>query len=838
MRGTQDTIHKICRFSQHNGSQSPSIDLAFLRTTSQIFSIIDAYSIFIKSLRCTGIRVRRSAMMADDTLFTLRPLEGKSETLEGAFRVHFHPDDFRALHASLGGPVLLRNQAGKQCVGVAWRSTTAKNRRIINVGHAFRDAFGFSVGDRLSVSYYPIELPTAREVTIDRVSSLDTRVSLGDLYFRARWAMYNLEGLWTGGYFDVPLKSPQLKVRFRIEGIDGQQHSSGLPMALMFDNETSVKVSGVDGEEQGRQTAAQPDLKAVDFGGIGGLEKQLKRLENEIEYMKMLSNSSSSFVRYLEDDHPSRVLLYGPPGTGKTLVLSRIRAGSFRHAERLNLSAKQGTKAEQTIANAFRTAIAQQPSALVVDDIDEIAGRDSDLAHAISAEIDRLGSAQVMIIAAARNRNNINDRLRPKFDCEIELPVPDIDGRLDILRAFRKPDANVPADDLLRDVASMTHGYTGHDLRQLARQAQLDAVTRGSARSLSRNDATRADKASHLPADGDRKSPVENTTVDGPATTRSVTLSDFRSASKLVRPTAMRELFFEAPRVSWSDIGGSDAVKRALWRVVDLPFKHPEIMARSPYRPPRGILLYGPPGCSKTLTAKAIASSSGLNFISIKGAELTSMYVGETERALRDVFRKAQTAAPSVIFFDEIDAIAASREGGHGDGGTPGLNIVTTLLTEMDGMQALRDVLVLAATNRPDVLDPALLRPGRFDTVLYVPPPPLSARRQILAINTRHGAFGALDLDELASKTEGFSGAEIVEVCNRAVGSWTEREAEDEIRKAEGAELRNDEQSTGSSKVSREDFEQALSQVHKVITPEMITLYEEWANQRGDIAKL
>jgi AAA family ATPase len=301
-------------------------------------------------------------------------------------------------------------------------------------------------------------------------------------------------------------------------------------------------------------------------------------------------------------------------------------------------------------------------------------------------------------------------------------------------------------------------------------------------------------------------------------------MDEYERALLEVRPTAMKEVFLEKPNVRWSDIGGSGNVKETLDEVVEWPFKHPALMKELNVEPQKGILFYGPPGCSKTLTAKAIATSSGLNFIAVKGAELTSMYVGESERAVREVFRKARAAAPSIIFFDEIDSIASERD----SAGTKGLNVLTTLLNEMDGIETLKGVLVLAATNKPEMLDPALLRPGRFDSLIYVAPPNEAARKEIFRIRTRAVPIAEdVDIDILADQTEGFSGAEVVNICSEAARATMRRC----VAQGEAITGRVDGRDADENvKVSKEDFDAAMRNAVRRITPEMLESYENWKN--------
>ncbi|KAG9975153.1 AAA-domain-containing protein, partial [Aureobasidium melanogenum] len=380
-----------------------------------------------------------------------------------------------------------------------------------------------------------------------------------------------------------------------------------------------------------------------------------------------------------------------------------------------------------------------------MDNLEAIAGtqqRDftaSNLAPALVAELDRLRNTHVLVVAAAHNPNDIDKSLRTpgRLRYEIEIPIPDMRARIQILKVMQ---GETGTAELAETIGERTHGFVGQDLEALFNNALEHALDRYQETTTNWLPIQRTgddDDSQRTLVNGMQNCSI----IDRPRTSDTddtddgdlqVTLADYEKALLEVRPTAMREIFLETPKVLWSDIGGSGDVKKTLNEVVEWPLKFEQHMQALSLTPQKGILFYGPPGCSKTLTAKAVATESGLNFIAVKGAELTSMYVGESERSVREVFRKARAAAPSIIFFDEIDSIGSERD----SSGTKGLNVLTTLLNEMDGIESLKGVLVLAATNKPEVLDPALLRPGRFDSLIYISPPSQSARKEILRIRT------------------------------------------------------------------------------------------------------
>ncbi|CAZ83472.1 unnamed protein product [Tuber melanosporum] len=549
----------------------------------------------------------------------------------------------------------------------------------------------------------------------------------------------------------------------------------------------------------------------TNFSSIGGLAPQIAALKT-----LLLSTLHHSHLFTKHNLTPPRgILLYGPPGTGKTLLLKAIASEISAKCYVLNGSVigKYLGESEAAIRKVFAEARKNQPAVVFMDEADSIAckrgegdGNEGRIVSTILTEIDGMSCGDSdgvevvkLVVVATTSRPNVIDQAlrRPgRFDREIEIGIPDADSRREILEILtRKIDFSneQPKEAIIKALAAKTHGFVGADLEELVRTAFTSALTR-----LERDDLD----------------PSALTLSDTPQTHPQFLLreADLDSALKDVRPTAMREIFLEPPKVRWSDIGGQEEVKQRLREAVEWPLAHPETFSRLGGTPRKGLLLYGPPGCSKTLTAKALATEAGLNFIAVKGPELFNMYLGESERAVREVFRKARAASPSIIFFDEIDALSASRDGGGGGGGGGGkTNVLTTLLNEMDGIEVLKGVTILAATNRPEIIDPALLRPGRLDTILYVGPPDLPAREQILQIKTGKMSISTdVDLGHLAEATEGFSGAEVVNTCDEAI-HYAMRE------------------SFFIEAVCARHFEAALERAVPQITTEMREAYESWS---------
>ena len=505
-----------------------------------------------------------------------------------------------------------------------------------------------------------------------------------------------------------------------------------------------------------RPAAMVREVPRVTYEDIGGLHEEIRKIREMVE----LPLKYPELFERLGVEAPKGVLLYGPPGTGKTLLAKAVANetnAAFFSISGPEIMSKYYGESEERLREIFRQAEENAPSIIFIDEIDAIAPKREEVTGEVEKRVvsqllalmDGLKSRGRVVVIGATNRPNAIDpalRRPGRFDREIEIGVPNNQGRLEILQIHTR---NMPlAEDVdLEKLASITHGFVGADLAALCKEAAMRALRR------------------ILP-----EIDFEKDTIPAEVLNKiTVTMDDFMEALKDVEPSAMREVLVEVPNVKWEDIGGLKNVKLELQEVVEWPLRYPEVFEHMDAKPPKGILLYGPPGTGKTMLAKAVANESEANFISVKGPELLSKWVGESERAVREIFRKAKQAAPSIIFFDEIDAIAPVRGGGYGDSHVTE-RVISQLLTEMDGIEELRGVVVIAATNRPDIVDPALLRPGRFDKLLYVPLPDLEARKEILKIHLRKKPLAEdVDIDDLAKRTEGYTGADLAAICNTAV---------------------------------------------------------------------
>ena len=504
-----------------------------------------------------------------------------------------------------------------------------------------------------------------------------------------------------------------------------------------------------------RREEKLPRARAVSYEDVGGLKRELGRIREIVE----LPLRYPEVFERLGIDAPKGVLLHGPPGCGKTLIARAVAnetAASFFTITGPEVMHKFYGESEAHLRKLFEEAQRKAPSIIFIDEIDAVAPKRENVQGEVEKRVvaqllslmDGLAERRHLIVLAATNLPNLLDpalRRPGRFDREIAISIPDAKARKEILDIHSR---GMPlADDVdLDHVAAVTHGFVGADLQALCREAAMICLRR----LIPRIDFA----AAEIPYDelGSLR----------------VTMADFQGALHEVGPSAIREVFVESPNVHWDDVGGLGRLKQRLVEAIEWPLRYPEEFARAKVRPPSGVLLDGPPGCGKTLIAKALATESEANFLSVKGPALLSKYVGESERAVRETFRKARQAAPCIVFFDEIDSLVPTRAGAGLDERVSE-RVVSQFLAELDGVEELNGVLVLGATNRRDLIDPALLRPGRFDLLVEVPLPDRAARAEIFAVHLRGKPVEeGVDLDDLAARSDAFSGADIQSVCNRA----------------------------------------------------------------------
>jgi transitional endoplasmic reticulum ATPase len=527
----------------------------------------------------------------------------------------------------------------------------------------------------------------------------------------------------------------------------------------------------------------------VSYEDIGGLKNEVQKVREMIE----LPLRHPEIFDRIGIEAPKGVLLHGPPGTGKTLLAKAVANetnANFYSISGPEIMSKFYGESEERLREVFKEAEENAPSIIFIDEIDSIAPKREEVSGDVEKRVvsqlltlmDGIQSRGKLVVIGATNRPNAIDpalRRPGRFDREIDIGIPDEQGRLDILLIHTRG-MPLTEDVSLESIAKVTHGFVGADLEALSKEAAMRSLRR------------------ILPEIN-----LEQPKIPAQILNKiKITKQDFDEALRDVQPSAMREVLVQRPNVGWEDIGGLQQVKEELSEAIEWPLKHANLFAEANVDPPKGILLYGPPGTGKTMMAKAVAATSEANFISIKGPELISKWVGESEKGVREVFRKARQAAPCVIFFDELDAIAPRRGGGSEGDAHVTERVLSQMLTELDGLEDLKGVVVIGATNRPDVIDEALLRPGRFDRILEVPPPDNEARKHIFQIHTKKKPLESeANLDKLVEMTEGMTGADIAALLNAAGMSAIK----EHVRQKSGSKL----------KISMKHFETALNKVRK-----------------------
>jgi transitional endoplasmic reticulum ATPase len=656
----------------------------------------------------------------------------------GVARIDY--DAMDALDASTGDVIEIKGK----------RRTVAKclplypsdeGRGIVRIDGLIRNNAGVAIGDVVVVK--KVKAPPAEKVVVaplEAVPPIDERYLADALESVPVTKGDNIMIPYFGG-----------RLTFQVVGV------SPVADAALITQRTVFVIS-----EKGEALRGVPQ---VTYEDIGGLKDEIQKVREMIE----LPLRHPEIFEKLGVEAPKGILLYGPPGTGKTLLAKAVATESNAHFIPISgpeIMSKFYGESEARLREIFKEAKEKAPTIIFIDEIDSIAPKREEVTGEVERRVvsqllslmDGLEARGKVIVIAATNRPNAIDpalRRPGRFDREIEIKVPDKKGRLEILQIHTRhmplaqnDDKNGAADKIvdLEKLAGVSHGFVGADLEYLCKEAAMKTLRRN---------------LPDIKLEEDRLSPE---TLDKLV----VTMADFEDALKDVMPSAMREVYLETPDVKWNDIGGLEGVKKELQEAVEWPLKYPDLYDKIGYSMPKGIMLYGPSGTGKTLLAKAVATESEANFISVRGPELLSKWVGESERGIREVFRRARQASPCVIFFDEVDALAPTR--GMGGDSMVTERVVSQLLTELDGVQSLQGVVVLAATNRIDIVDPALVRAGRFDKLIQIPLPDKPARKEILKIHVKGVPISKdVDLDRIVDMTEGFSGADMASLTNTAV---------------------------------------------------------------------
>ncbi|CDO92161.1 unnamed protein product [Kluyveromyces dobzhanskii CBS 2104] len=739
--------------------------------------------------------------------FIVRPIEGEANNNEGIIEVNQEVMESLELKNDSFCIVSREGENGIAAICKASQDDLMQNN-VIKVTKALRSVGNLLLGDRIELrklSKQPEylesitvgnlqreELPTE---TLKRVeNTLDKcGILMPGMIFRS----FRVDESTSVDLIVIDINQPveelpDLSKLTLSESAQLMDHNYLSPPGLFKKNFTRV-IHNTESEVQSRYGLPQPVL----YSAVGGLTKETSILKSTVE----LPLHQPQLFTDFGISPPRGILLHGPPGTGKTMLLRCVANETEAHVLTINgpsIVSKYLGETEAALRDIFNEAKRYQPAILFIDEIDSLApSRVSDDSGEVESRVvatlltlmDGMdGSGRLAVVAATNRPNSIDPALRRpgRFDQEIEISIPDAEARHDILRKqFGRMSTQrqlLSADDIY-NVASNTHGYVGADLIALCRESVMKTIQRGLNENIERDNLK-------------------------------VGIDDVLEAMVDIRPSAMREIFLETPKIYWDDIGGQEELKRKMKEMIQLPLEAAETFAKLGVSAPKGVLLYGPPGCSKTLTAKALATESGINFLAVKGPEIFNKYVGESERAIREIFRKARAASPSIIFFDEIDALSPDRDSGSGTSAAN--HVLTSLLNEIDGVEELKGVIIVAATNRPDEIDPALLRPGRLDRHIFVGPPDYDARLQILKKCTKKFDISStkVDLKALAECTEGCSGAEVVLLCQEA-GLAAIMEDND------------------ASNVKQHHFTKALSGISRGITPEMLEYYLAFAARSG-----
>ena len=680
-----------------------------------------------------------------------------------------------------------------------------EGRGVVRIDGRLRQEANVGIDDNVEIE--PADVSPAKQVTVALPQNLRIRGNIGP-HIRDKLSG---QAVTTGqnvpfslGLGPLSTQSGQ-RIPLRIADTDPDG-------TVVVTDSTEIQISEKPAEQIAQSGGeaggvASEGTPSVNYEDIGGLDDELEQVREMIE----LPMRHPELFKQLGIEPPKGVLLHGPPGTGKTLMAKAVASEIDAHFTNISgpeIMSKYYGESEEQLREVFEEAEENAPAIVFIDEIDSIAPKrgetSGDVERRVVAQLlslmDGLDERGDVIVIGATNRVDALDpalRRGGRFDREIEIGVPDKAGRKEILQVHTRGMPLVDGIDLDK-YAESTHGFVGADLESLTKEAAMNALRRIRPELDLEQDEIDAEI-------------LESMTVNE---------ADFKNALKGITPSAMREVFVEVPDVTWDSVGGLEDTKERLRETIQWPLNYPEVFEAMDMQAAKGVLLYGPPGTGKTLMAKAVANEAESNFISIKGPELLNKYVGESEKGVREVFEKARSNAPTVVFFDEIDSIAGERGGNMSDSGV-GERVVSQLLTELDGLEELEDVVVIATTNRPDLIDSALLRPGRLDRHVHVPVPDTDGRRAILEVHTRNKPLADdVDLDDLADETEGYVGADIEALCREASMAAT-REFIHSVSAEEAAK------SVGNVRVTREHFEEALEEVGPSVDDETRERYEE-----------
>ena len=676
---------------------------------------------------------------------------------------------------------IIEIEGERKTAAIVWRCRPEDaNLGVIRVDGIIRKNAGVSLGDRAEISKAKVE--PCQKLILSPVMAKQQKVRFGP----------GIEGFARRGLNKRPVVAGD---RIFIPGMT--LFAEALPFAIVQTNPKGIVQVLPDTEiiikEDAIDQVDSDSIQSISYEDIGGIGGQLQKVREMIE----LPLKHPILFRRLGIEPPRGVLLHGPPGTGKTLIAKAVASETKAHFTSINgpeIISKYYGESEKQLREIFDDAAANSPAIIFIDELDSIAPKREDVTGEVERRVvaqlltllDGMGGRDnVVVIGATNRRDAIDPALRRpgRFDRELEIGVPDKNGRGEILEIHTR-DMPISDDYNLDWLLDNTYGFVGADISALVRESAMKALRR------------------YLPEIDLDKDEIPPEVLEK----LEVKMIDFQEAVKEIEPSALREIYIEVPEVSWEQVGGLEDVKERLKESIEWPLTIPEKFEHFGINPPRGIVLFGAPGTGKTLIAKAIANEAKANFITIKGPELISKWVGESEKAVREVFKKAKQSSPSIVFLDEFESIAGIRRSSSGDGSDVMNRVVNQLLSSMDGVEGMDGVIVVAATNRPEMIDPALLRSGRFERVLHIPPPDKDSRSAILNIHSKKMPLGKFDIEEFASRLENYTGADIEAVC----------------REAALIAMRDDKKT-----VTRKHFETATERVRPTVTEEMLQYYSK-----------
>lgn len=722
--------------------------------------------------------------------------------------VAIHPDTMDGLNLFRGDTVKLVGKKHKDTIAVVLSDDECPPGKI-KMNKVIRKNLRVKLGDIVILKPLTEDIKYGKRIHVLPID--DTVEGLtGDLFetYLKPYFMESYRPVRKGDLFNV--RGGMRSVEFKVVEVDPGEYCIVAPDTVIHCEGDPIKRE----DEENK-------LNEIGYDDIGGVRKQL----NQIREMVELPLRHPGLFKSIGIKPPRGILMYGPPGSGKTLI-ARATANEtgafFFLINGPEIMSKLAGESEANLRKAFEEAEKNAPAIIFIDEIDSIAPKrekaNGEVERRIVSQLltlmDGLKTRSNVVVMAATNRpNTIDTALRRfgRFDREIDIGIPDEVGRLEILRIHTK-NMKLDEDVDLEAIAKDTHGFVGADLAQLATEAAMQCIR---------------EKMDLID--------LEEETIDAAVLdSMAVTQDHFRYAMSTQSPSSLRETVVEVPDVSWDDIGGLEDVKLELQELVQYPVEYPELYEKFGQQPSKGVLFYGPPGCGKTLLAKAIANECQANFISVKGPELLTMWFGESEANVRNIFDKARGAAPCVLFFDELDSIAKSRGSGMGDAGGASDRVINQILTEMDGMGKKKNVFIIGATNRPDILDPAIMRPGRLDQLVYIPLPDEPGRLSILKAATRKSPLAAdINLDALAKVTSGFSGADLAEICQRAAKLAIRESIAKAIEKKKARqETMSDEEEEEEEEfdnivpeITRKHFEEAMAYARKSVPDHEVNKY-------------